>query len=335
MANVYGMWPLNVCQLGKETTPGTPVAATTIWRSPFGGWNDDRTTETVEEDVGTFGNSGRVVDTMLGIKIPAPAGVAHFEQIPYWLEGCCGAATPTGSGPYVYAYSAPTGDTPPTLVARTMRIGNKQVTSDVGIFSFCLPMEWEISGKQGELWKTSGTWMSPKKESSGTFTSSLALPAWEPMQFGKTLLYIDATGGTVGSTQKTGVLMGFSLKYSPQIEWVPVGDGNLYSTAYKIGKPLITFTMDLELQEDSGVSVVAVERAIYDSKAFRLLQIKCSGAASRVMTIDLCAQYTNVSEYKKEGQSNTIVTFEGEAKYNATDAFVADFEFTIPLDELP
>lgn len=336
MPNVYGMWPLNVCQMGKETTPGTPVAATTIWRGPFGSWNDDRQTETVEEDVGTFGNSGRIMDTMLGIKIPVPSGVAHFEQIPYWLEGCCGTATITGaSAPYNYAYSAPSGDTPPTLITRTMRIGNKQVTSDVGIFSYVLPQEWEISGKQGELWKTSGTWMSPKKESSGTFTGSLSLPAWEPMQFGKTLLYIDATGGTVGTTQKTGVLMGFTLKYNPQIEWVPVGDGNLYASAYKIGKPMITFTMDLELQEDSGTSAVAVERAIYESKAFRLLRIKNTGANSRMMQIDLCAQYTNVSEYKKEGQNNTVVTFEGEAKYNATDAFIADFEFDIPLATLP
>jgi len=329
------MWPLNVCQLGKEVTPGTAVAATTIWRGPFGGWNDDRKTETVEEDVGTFGNSGRVVDTMLGIKIPVPQGVAHFEQIPYWLDGCCGAATITGTGPYVYTYSAPSGDTPPTLVTRTLRVGNKSVTSDVGIFARCLPMEWEISGKQGELWKTSGTWMSPKKESSGTFTTGLSLPAWEPMQFGKTLLYIDAAGGTVGTTQKTGVLMGFSLKYNPQIEWVPVGDGNLYPSAYKLGKPLITFTMDLELQEDSGASVVATERGFYDSKAFRLIRIKTTGAGVRIMQSDLCAQYTNVSEYKKEGQSNTIVTFEGEAKYNSTDAFIAAFSHTLSLATLP
>lgn len=335
MTNVYGMWPLNVCQVGKEVTPGTPVAATTIWRGPFGSWNDDRQTETVEEDVGTFDSSGRVVDTMLGIKIPAPSGVAHFEQIPYWLEGCCGTATPSGAGPYTYAYSAPSGDTPPTLVARTLRVGNKQVTTDVGIFSRCYPMEWEISGKQGELWKTSGTWMSPQRESSGTFTPALSLPAWEPMQFGKTLLYIDATGGTVGSTQKTGVLMGFSMKYTPNIEWVPVGDGNLYPTAHKMGKPLITFTMDLELQENSGVSVVAVERAIYESKAFRLLRIENTGAASRSMTIDLCAQYTSVSDYKKEGQNNTTVTFEGEVKYNETDAFTADFSFDLVLAALP
>lgn len=335
MANVYGAWPLNVCQIGKETTPGTPVAATTIWRGPFGGWNDDRQTETVEEDVGTYGNSGRVVDTLLGIKIPAAEGVAHFEQIPYWLEGCAGAATPSGAGPYTYDYSAPDGDTPPTLVTRTLRVGNKQVTTDVGIFSYCLPMEWKISGKQRELWKTSGTWMSPKRESSGTFTGSLSLPAWEPMQFGKTLLYIDASGGTIGTTQKTGVLMGFSLNYNPQIEWVPVGDGNLYASAYKIGKPLLTFTLDLELQENSGASVVAAERAIFESKAFRLIRLKTTGANSRAMTIDLCAQYTNVSEYKKEGQNNTVVSFEGEAKYNATDAFIADFSFDLVLSALP
>lgn len=36
MASVYGTDPYNVVQLGRETTPGTPVAATIIWRGPFG-----------------------------------------------------------------------------------------------------------------------------------------------------------------------------------------------------------------------------------------------------------------------------------------------------------
>lgn len=319
MPNQYASWPLNVCQLGKEATPGTAVPATVIWRSPFGGWDDDRQTETIEEDVGTFGNSGRVVDTMLGAKIPMQSGTAHFEQLLYLLESSVGKVSPTGTGTYTRLYNASIADTPPDLQPYTLRVGNKLIASDVALFSYCLPVEWELSGKQGELWKVSGSWMSPRKQA-GAFTSGLALPAWEPMQFGQSKLYIDASGGSFGTTQKTGVLMGFSMKYNPNIEWVPVGDGNLYASAHKIGKPAITFSLELEVQENAGVSVVAQERAFYESKAFRLIRVECPGLSPRKATFDLVAQYTKVGAYNKNGNINTTVTFEGEAKYSPTDA---------------
>lgn len=334
MANQYGMWPLNVCQLGKETAPGTSVAATVIWRSPFGGWDDDRQTETIEEDVGTFGNSGRVVDTMLGAKIPMQSGVAHFEQLLYLAESSIGKVTPTGSGTYTRSYDAPIADTPPNLQAYTLRVGNKLITSDVALFSYCLPVEWELSGKQGELWKVSGSWMSPRKQA-GAFTAGLALPAWEPMQFGQSKLYIDPTGGSFGAAQKLGVLMGFSLKYNPQIEWVPVGDGNLYASAHKIGQPQITFSLELEVQEDTGVSVVAQERAFYESKAFRLLRIQCPGLSPRQATFDMVGQYTKVGPYNKSGNNNTTVTFEGDVKYSPTDAKFFNMTVLTTLATIP
>lgn len=334
MPNQYGSWPLNVCQLGKEVTAGTAVAATVTWRSPFGGWDDDRQTETIEEDVGTFGNSGRVVDTMLGAKIPMPSGVAHFEQLLYLLEASVGKVTPTGTGTYTRLYNAPIADTPPNLQSYTLRVGNKLISSDVALFTYCLPVEWELSGKQGELWKVNGSWMSPRKQS-GAFTAGLALPAWEPMQFGQTKLYIDATAGTFGTTQKTGVIMGFSMKYSPEIEWVPVGDGNLYASVHKVGKPIITGTLELEVQEDTGVSVVAVERGHYDSKAFRLIRIEAPGLSPRKATIDIVAQYTKVGPYAKNGKNNTTVTFEWEAKYSAADAKMWSAEVLTTLATIP
>lgn len=319
MPNQYGMWPLNLCQIGKEATPGTAVAATTVWRGPFGGWDDDRTSEEIEEDVGTFANSERTVDTMLGAKIPFPSGVAHFEQLLYLLEGSVGQVSPTGDGPYVRTYTAALADTPPTLRAHTLRVGNKLVTTDVAQFAYALPMEWELSGKQGETWKVSGTWMAPRKQS-GTFTPALSLPAWTPMIFGNSKLYIDATGGDFGTTQKTGVLMDFSLKYNPMIEWVPIGDGDLYPKAHKVGKPVITYTLTLELQQDTGVSVVATERGHYETKAFRLIRVENARDANNKLVLDLVSQYTKVGSYQKAGQNNTTVTLEGKAIYSPSDA---------------
>lgn len=319
MAEVYGMWPLNVCQIGREATPGTSVAATTIWRGPFGGWDDDRKTEDIAEDVGTFGFTERTVDTFQGAKIPFPQGVAHFEQLLYLHAGSVGEVSATGTGPYIYSYAASLGDTPNTLKAHTLRVGNVQVSTDLGLFTRAYPMEWELSGNQQETWKISGTWVAPRKQS-GSFTAGLSLPSWNPMVFGYSKLYIDATGGTIGTTQKSGVLMGFSLKYDPQIEWVPVGDGTLYAVAYKIGRPVITFTLTLEVEENSGVSLVAAERAFYDSKTIRLFRIDCSPSASLGMVMDFAGQYTKVGAYQKAGQNNTTCQFEGKVLYSSADS---------------
>lgn len=315
----YASWPMSVCQIGKETTPGTAVACTTIWRGPFGGFDDDRKSETIEEDTGTYADTMRTVDTQLGIKMPAPQGTLHFEQLLYLAEASIArGVTPTGTPPtYIRTYNVAVGDTAPSLQTYTMRIGNKIVSGDMALLAYAMLEEWEISGNQGELWKTSSNWMAPRKQS-GSFTAALGIPAWEPMNFSNTKLYIDAAGGTIGTTQKLGVLMGFSLKFNTGLEWVPAGDGTLYPTAHKIGKPKITFTLTLEV-EDGGV--VAAERAIYESKAQRLIRVQCPGASPLDMSLDLFgAQYTKVSAYQKLNQNNTTVTFEGNAIYNAAAA---------------
>jgi hypothetical protein len=334
MPKEYCVWPLNVCQVGKESTAGTAVAATTIWRGPFGGWDDDRTTEDIQEDVGTFGFSERSVDTALGVKIPFPQGVAHYEQLLYLAEGSIGKVSPTGAGPYVRAYDAAIGDTPPNLQSYTLRVGNKRVSADLGLFAYALPMEWELSGNQGESWKLGGTFMAPRKQS-GSFTAGLDLPDWTPMVFGHSKLHIDAAGGVFGTTQKTGVLMGFSLKYNPMIEWVPIGDGDLYPKIHKIGKPQITWTLTLEVEQDTGVSTVATERGHYDTKALRLIRIDCSANANRKMIIDLVGQYTKVGAYEKGGQNNTVCKFEGKAIYSPTDAAFFGMDVTTGLATIP
>ncbi|RIK41603.1 MAG: hypothetical protein DCC55_11340 [Chloroflexi bacterium] len=328
------MWPLNICQIGKEATPGTAVAATTIWRGPFGSWDDDRQTEEIPEDVGTFAFSERTLDTFLGAKIPFPQGVAHYQQMLYLAEGSIGKVSATGSGPYVRDYIAQTGDSAPNLQTYTLRVGNKLVSADLALLAYALPMEWELSGKQQESWKVSGTFMAPRKQS-GSFTNGLDLPAWVPMVFGHSKLYIDADGGTFGTTQKTGVLMAFSVKYTPQVEWVPIGDGDIYAKAHKIARPLITFTMQLEVEQDTGVSTVATERDHYDSKAIRLIRIDCTRDANHKMILDLAGQYTKVGAYEKSGQNNTVVTFEGKALYSPTNANFFRMELTTPLQNIP
>lgn len=334
MPRQYGQWPLNVCQYGPEATAGTAIAATGIWRGPFGHFEDDRQSEEVEEDIGTFGRVAQEYVTWYGVTVPFPAAAMNFLQFPIIAQASMGKVTATGAGPYVRPYEAVFGDTDPTLQSYTLRLGNKRVTADVQNVPFALVQEWELSGKQGELWKVSGNWTAPRRVA-GTFTANAPLPAFDPALFAKTLLYIDDSGGTIGTTQKTGVLMAASIKWATGIEWVPVGDGNLYATAYKLGRPEITFSLTYELEQDTGVSLVAAERAKYDANALRLFRLKLPGSSPNDMEIDWAGKYDTVGPYNKEGETNTSVMFEGRALYSATDSKYFGIKHTSSLASIP
>jgi hypothetical protein len=334
MPQEYGQWPLNACQMGQETTKGTAVVATTIWRGPFGSFEDDRKTEEIEEDIGTFGRTQQEFITWDGVTVPFPAAALNILQLPHILQASMGVVAPTGTGTYVRQYDAVFGDTDPTLKTYTLRIGNKRVTADVVNVPYALVQEWELSGKQGELWKLSGTWTAPRR-AAGTFTANVPLPGIDPALFAKTLLYIDDSGGTIGTTQKTGVLMAASIKWKTNIEWVPVGDGNIYSAAYKLGRPEITFALTLEVEQNTGASVVAAERAKYDSKDYRLIRLRAPGSGVNTLDIDLAGKYDKVGPYNKEGETNSTVMFEGRALYSSADSKFFGIKHTSALATIP
>jgi hypothetical protein len=334
MPQQYGQWPLNVCQMGQETTAGTAAIATTIWRGPFGHFEDDRQTQEHEEDIGTFGRTQQEFITWDGIKVPFPSASLNFFGIPHILQASMGVVTPTGAGPYVRQYDAVFGDTDPTLKTYTLRTGNKRVTADVWNVPFALVNEWEISGKQGELVKVSGTWTAPRRVA-GTFTANVPLPSFDPALFAKSSLYIDDSGGTIGTTQKLGVLLAFSVKWKTNIEWVPVGDGNLYSTAFKLGRPEITYSLALEVEQNGAASTVAAERLKLDAKAYRLFRWRVPGSGNNVMDIDFAGKHDKVGPYNKEGETNTSSVFEGRALYSSTDSKFFSIKHTSDLATIP
>lgn len=319
MPRKYGSWPLNVCQYGAETTNGTAAPATGIWRGPFGHFEDDIKTEEIEEDIGTFAVTNQEFVVWGGVTVPAPSGALNLLQFPVLLKASVMAVTPTGTGPYVRQYDAAFGDTDPDIQPYTLRVGNKRTTADVWMMPFSFVKEWEISGKAEELWKLSHSWTAPRRVP-GTFTPDVMLRGFDPVLFAKTLLYIDNSGGTIGTTQKLGVLMAASIKWKTGIEWVPVGDGNTYSIGYKLGRPDVTFSLTYELEQDGANSVVADERARHDSRSFGLFRLRLPGSGVNVMDIDFAGRYSKIGPYTKEGEMNTTVTFEGRALYSPADA---------------
>ena len=335
MAQQYGQWPLNICQyVPMEAGDATMAKATGIWRGPFGSYKNDRKTETAEEDIGTFSRQALEFVTWNGITIPFPTGALNSTQFPIVAQASMGKVTATGTGPYVRPFVAAVADTPPALQYYGLRIGNKRAAADVALIKFALCQEWELSGKQGELWKLSSTWTAPRAET-GPLSTGVALAAFDPFVFAKSLFYIDDSGGTIGTTQKTGILLAASIKWKTNVEWVPVGDGLLYPTAYKVGQPEITFSLTYELEQDGANSQVALARARYEANNFGLFRLTLPSNGGAEMQIDWAGRYDGVSEYAKEGDTDTSVTFTGKAQYSPVDSLWFGVKHTSSMATIP
>lgn len=328
MARRYGTRPYFLAQFGKEAeaTPGTVAAGTILWRGVFGGWKDERDRQTVQEDIGIQTAADRTNDTRLGVSVTVPATAMTFEQLPVLLESAVGKVTPVGATVYTRTYAYSLTDTPNAYQTYTIILGNKLVTTDIKAIPFCWPTEVTLAGKRGEAWTMAATFMGARAVT-GTF-AALVPAAVKDAIFSNTRLYVDASGGTIGTTEKPGVLMGAQIKIAPGIEFVPPGDGVLYPTIAKVGKPRISVTLTYEYEQESvgPVSFVAQQRAAYENNALQLVRLSCAGSGSRKVDFDLALRYDSVSEPQFEGETNSTVTFEGHCDYSAADALMFEAE---------
>jgi len=322
MAQVYNNYAQVKTQLGRESTAGQAVAATVIWRGPFASLEDARTKVTVEENIGLSVTAERTYTSQYLGRLAMPATELTFAQVVHILEAGIKTATPSGANPYVYTYTLPTDNTVNTIKTYTIEMVPVVATSDYREMPYSFVEEFTFEGTAGEAWKMSANWVG-QKLATGTATALSTLqtgndmiPAMMPM----TKLYIDATGGTVGTTQKTGVLMGASMRVRTGWVVVPIGDGNLYFQKIKFTKPEITFSLTLELEQDVAASVVAAERLIYEGDTVRLFQLLADGpSASQSLTLQWAGKYDRIGGYSNNN-GNTTVMLEGHAVYSSADA---------------
>ena len=313
----YAPYTFNKIQAGVEATPGTPVAATFIFRGSYGSAQDDSTRKVIEEQVGQFVPTGQVIMPWQLAKLSMPAMPFTFEQSPHIFEASIKTATPGISPQYKRTYNPPI-TAAPTTKFYTIECYNTEATADYREMPHSYVEEWTLSGKTGEEWTIAANWVGRRLET-GSPTALTALASTEIAMFSKTKLYIDAVGGTIHTTQKLGVLMAADLKFSSGIMYVPVGDGTLYYSAVKYGQPKFTYSITLELESSS---VVAAERAILETvpQPNRLISLDCPGStANKNLRIDFAGRHTAIGDYQNS-DGNTTVTIDGEGTYDPTAA---------------
>lgn len=271
----YGIKALSKIQIGQETAAGTAVAATAVWRGE-GVLNDERTIMQVPEDVGFMQSIGRTVVTALDASVELSATPATFEQVPYLFamgveDVTSGAADGSGSG-YIYQYDFPTSAVASAPQTCTIEGGDNTGVSEI---EYCYLEEMTLSWTRNETVNVSATLRGRQNTAGVSFTGSLDAPTVEEVLGAKTHIYIDATGGTIGTTEKTGTLLGGSLTIRPYWKEAGARTDTYFNTIKQAPTgPFIEGTLLFE-HDATGLA----ERNAAAAETMRLLRLRWLGSA--------------------------------------------------------
>lgn len=320
----YGAFSANTIQLGREATAGTGVVATAKWRGPASDIEDARVIyhPGKEESVGILAPTSRTYVGQHAALLSIPDTELTFEQAAHVFEAGIQTAT-AGSAPnYARSYSYPVNATAKAIKTYTIETGNA-IAGDAYRMVYGFVEGFTLSGRVGEAWKIASNWRGRTK-AANALTAALAIPTVEEALFSKTKLYIDAEAGSIGTTQKTGVLLEASVQVTTGIVPVFSADGDLHFYQHKNIPPQITYSLTMEIEDGTAV---ATERTAHQAQTVRLIRLLCDGsAATKKLTIDIAGKHTSFGSYQNSS-GNTTVQVSGEAKYSS----VAALYFAIEL----
>lgn len=325
---------LRKLQVGLESTKGTAVAASARMRMT-GSLKDNRELVFPDEDIGSVpGNIRSYVAKYLAEL--SMEGEATFEQLPVILSAAVEddvSGAQDGSGPYVYDYVGPT-----TAVngfkTYTIEYGDDQQEEES---AYCFVDNFELSGAAGEAVKVTSKWFGRTAEPS-TFTDlSASLPSVEEILVSMGKLYIDAGGGTIGTTQKTNTLLGFSLKWKTGLQPVWTGDGALYYSFGKMVRPEVELSLTFEHDATS-----VAEKAAWRAQTTRLIRLQIDGSAiaggsdytGKALRIDLAGRWKFFDKIDEQN-GNDIVTGTFIPRHSSADSLFANLYVANGLATIP
>ena len=316
-----GIQALRKIQLGRESTAGTEVNATTLWRGT--GTIDDQLVQVFpEEHIGFMSGVDRsyIPKVLAGLSMDETP--CTFEQVVHLLEAGVETASPvTTGGGNAYTYTFP------TTAAKTIKNytveGGDDVQEEQFLYGFV--NDFTLSGVAGEAVMMSANWLG-RQVAPGTYTTGVSVPSIEEVLTSLGKLYIDPTSGTLGTTTAVNTFLEFNLKVNTG--WVPVfsGDGAIYFTFAKGVAPELLCDVTFE-HETVGVAQVAAWRA----STAKLLQMKFTGTALtatgatyavKTMILNLTGKWDSFDKLG-ERDGNDILKGSFRTRYNATDTTFA------------
>ena len=287
-------------QIGTESSWGTPVAPTAelplvtdITLSP-------NVTSTVHEDMRGSLAPGQVatLDQISGEG--SMTVVAAYETLPYLLDNAFSQATPSGGGPYVYTYAAPT-----TAVStpRKLTVVHGEGSNVYGLTG-AVANDLTINFESNAPW-TVDTTFTGEQVLTDTFASLTTLTA-TPIMGNDTTLYIDAWGGTIGTTAVTASFFSGSLSIQPGR--APVfALGSKTPTQYVENRYQGTLSLTLEVTSQTKAFV---DNLIGGALTQHQIRIKATIGANEIVELDFAGTLTTSPEIFTD--TDGVVTYELE-----------------------
>lgn len=310
-------------QIGKEVTYGTAVAATTILPVDEGSgeFTKNRATRFPEEDFGTqvafLSSRGSHGVQMASGSVSMDARFEDLGQILSMLD----TPTYTGAGPYTQTYTL--GTTTDVSNSLTMEVTNDvQSMIASGVKASSVTLEYDaIAAGENSPWRVSADLVGNRLVK-GTATAALTIPATlETMEGHLTQLYQGTTATVFASLAELSAhLVQYSLTIEQERPLRPYGSTVDYASAIGLRKRRSTFNALLKLSATSITDVWDIFDATGGAVTERRWRVKVSGSGTKSMTLDHRVAFMNVSFDPNGRDGEYLVSIEGNATYDATQA---------------
>jgi len=310
-----GIKALRKLQMGKETTAGTAVPATSIWRG-IGTIQDNLETVFPQEDIGILPGTDRSYIPRVEALLSLENTEATFEQLPYLFEMGIENVAPTTDGVYTYTMPIASTDinTSTDLATYTWEGGDNQQVEE---FAYGFVRSFNLSGETGQALMMNaevvGRQVAPTTDNA--FTSGLSIPTVEEILFSKGKLYVDPVSTYPATSQKSNTLL--SMNLACNTGWTPVytADGALYFSFVKQTIPEVTMSITFEHDATSVAEIAA-----WRTGTARSIALQFDGStAAKYLKLQMVGKWDNFEKIG-ERDGNDIVTGNFRARYNATAA---------------
>lgn len=324
-------------QAGIESTRGTNVAAT---RKVYAQISPSYTRALLDfmDTSGTYQGRRRAAYGRAKVGFTA-LDLATFEDLPWWMQlglkgGVAGVGDSGSPEAFVYTFN-PTisSDDLSSITLEHGETNNDYETAQVMMNSFTLRMDsdndseptWMLDAELiGRDWATT------------SFTAALSDRSTETIDARGTKIYIDAAGGTMGTTQLSGALISASITVNNNIHFKAFAEDVEYVAANKVGRQQQTLDAQFTFEFENDT-----EFANYRATAGpvqRLIRLEKEGSTihttvKKRFRFDMYGYWNSWSRGDREG--NLTATFGFAGFYDATASKTFQMEIVNALETLP
>lgn len=317
-------------QAAIEVTRGTDLAATrkvyaqitpSITRplSPF------------RNTTGTFQGRRRPSYGRTKVSLSA-SDEATYQDLPWWfqlaLKGGVTGVTDGGT-PAAYTFTFTPTITSDDLKSITLEFGdsgNPYQSSQVMVNSWTIRMD--ADSDQEPSWMLDLELMG-RDYVSTTFTGALSDRVTTPILARGTKIYIDAAGGTMGATQKTGSLISCSITGTNNLTYKAFAEDTELVAANKVGRGEQTFDAQFTLEYADDVEFLNFRTGVPVERLIRLeqsdaTQIHGSSATYPRMRLDMYGYWSEWGRSTRVNNLTQTLKFMGFFDNSAAKTFTAE-----------